>query len=317
MKSRDVMSKIRFCPHCRAQVQNEATFCYFCGGSLPKRSPAKSFFIALLKCLGYYGFFFIVRELISIVFLIFVAVSRALTDGAALDPEALLEALMQYQAEIGIISTGIIVLGYSLFFRIIKKRFACEIRLKRVSAGGALSSVVFGVACLFTVSVGLAFLYSIFPDLANHSNSDELTEMMESGNLFLTVLNVTVFTGIVEEVLFRGLIYNTLKKAAPRGAAILASAVIFGLAHMNIEQFFYTALLGALLCLVYDRFDSIIAPIILHATFNGSNYLLGALNFKYDIVYIALMLVSAALIMIFAGMVFFTEKVPAKRVQRN
>jgi len=293
-----------------------ASFCHYCKSPLPKpKRTAGSFFMALLKCLGFYGFFSVVRELIATAFML-VCGAVMLAGGEAFDLEAANDVLYQYQAEIGIISTALIVLGYSIFFRIIKKRFAEEIKVKRVGFGGVCTGAIFGVACLFIVSIGLSALYSVFPELASHSNSQELTEMMESGNLLLSALNVTVFTGIVEEVLFRGLIYNTLKKVAPRKAAIIASAVIFGVAHMNIEQFFYTALLGVLLCLVYDKYDSIIVPIILHATFNGSNYLLGALSFKYDMVYIAMLILSVAVFMIFAGASLLSEKVPASRVEK-
>ena len=293
-----------------------ASFCHYCKSPLPKQhSPAKAFFLALLKCLGFYGFFLAVHELISIALMIVSICYMVITTGA-FDPDAAFDTLSLYQGEIGILACGLIVLGYSLFFRMIKKRFTEEIRVRPVGFDGVLTGVVLGISCLFIVSVGLAALYSAFPELASHSNSEELSEMMGSGNMFVTALSVTVFTGIVEEVLFRGLIYNTLKKAIPRKLAIFVSALIFGAAHMNIEQFFYTALLGVLLCIVYDKFDTIIVPVILHATFNGANYLLGALSFKYDIVYIAMLILALAIFMIFAGASLLSEKVPASRVEK-
>ena len=310
------MSKPRYCPRCGSEVHPEANRCYLCNSPLEKqRSPVGAFFIALLKCLGFYGFFSLVRELVATGAIIISTI--IIPDGLLLgefNTQALERILNMHQGEIGIISTVLIVAGYAVFMKLIKKSFKKEIRLSPAGAGGVFSAATLGVAALFAVSIGLSVLYSLFPSLSSYSNSGELSDMMESGNMVLTVLNVTVFTGIVEEILFRGLIYNTLKKAIPTPLAVFMSAIIFGAAHMNIEQFFYTALLGALLCFIYDRYDSIIPPIILHASFNGANYILGALDFKYDMPYFALFFISAALIFIVAGFVFFTEKAPAASI---
>lgn len=59
--------------------------------------------------------------------------------------------------------------------------------------------------------------------------------------------------GLVEEFIFRGFIYNKIKKISGNDmAAVIVSSVLFGLFHIlngNIVQMIMTALLGALWCL--------------------------------------------------------------------
>ena len=215
---------------------------------------------------------------------------------------------------IGILSAALTVLGYFLFFKIRKDSLFKKLKIKPIRPTTSAAMVLFGISALFAISLGLHFLYMLFPSLSQGSASDEISEMLDSGNPVLQFINISVVTGIIEETIFRGLIYNTLKKTMKIPAAVIISSVIFGIAHMNIEQFFYTTLLGALMALVYERYGSILAPIIVHATFNGSNYLLGIFNFKYFTPYFALFIAAVGVLVLTAGTVFFSEREDASKI---
>ena len=92
--------------------------------------------------------------------------------------------------------------------------------------------------------------------------------------------------------------------------AIFLSSVLFGAAHMNLEQFCYTTILGVLLALAYEKTGSIIAPILIHMSFNGSNFVTEHLNFESDLPYYAIFFASIGAFLIVAGLIFFTRKEP-------
>lgn len=73
---------------------------------------------------------------------------------------------------------------------------------------------------------------------------------------------------VMEECLFRGLIFQSLRRYGER-FAILFSALLFALTHANLAQLPLTFLLGLVLAGAVVVFDSIFASMLLHAAVNG------------------------------------------------
>lgn len=90
----------------------------------------------------------------------------------------------------------------------------------------------------------------------------------------MTALSVPTFIAtcllapLFEEMLFRGILLRAFLERYPRGLAISYSALYFGAAHLNIYQFFVAFFLGLLLGWLYERSQSLIPCIALHAAVN-------------------------------------------------
>jgi|GEM_PF-2583865 len=100
-----------------------------------------------------------------------------------------------------------------------------------------------------------------------------LTSAITAGNLILTFAAVGVAVPIFEKLLFRGLVYNELRKVARVRGAIVIQAVLFGLYHMNLVQGAYALLIGLALGYVYHKSRSIIAPMLLQVSINCTSIL--------------------------------------------
>lgn len=313
------MHNRRYCPVCNFEIYRGMVRCPWCGAPQKKeRTPVGNFFIALLKCLGFYGCFFSIQMTVSMIYeTVIMLTSGGIVSPGGIDMDAFYEEYSKFAPEVGILTAALVILAYFLFFKIIKKSFAKEIKLRPIKAGAVGSSFAFGLCAHIMIAVGLAILYSLLPELSELSNSESYELMYKNSNPITEFISISVVTGILEEVVFRGLIYNTLKKATGVKIAVFLSAVIFGAAHMNIEQFFYTSLLGALMAVVYEKYGTIIAPIIIHATFNGANYLLEYLDFKYFAPYVVLNIAAFAVFIIVFAFVFFTKKEPAHTLQKQ
>ena len=98
-----------------------------------------------------------------------------------------------------------------------------------------------------------------------------------------TVLYIlTMFcVGFLEEVIFRGLLFNALRRDSER-IAILVSSVTFGAGHIinlfngsgaelvpNLLQIIYATAAGFMFVMIYCRTDSLIVCIITHGVFNA------------------------------------------------
>lgn len=86
--------------------------------------------------------------------------------------------------------------------------------------------------------------------------------------IVLMFISTAVIPGIVEEIMFRGIMLTNLMPYG-KGMAIVCSAFLFGLMHMNPAQFFYTTLMGLVLGYIYVRTRSIWLCIIIHFTNNA------------------------------------------------
>lgn len=94
--------------------------------------------------------------------------------------------------------------------------------------------------------------------------------VIEPGNHWMLnlwmVLGAVVVAPFMEELVFRGLLYERLSvKWSTRNAA-LVSSLIFGLLHA--EAWLGAGLFGLLMCLVYHHTKNLWIPIILHMTNN-------------------------------------------------
>ncbi len=78
---------------------------------------------------------------------------------------------------------------------------------------------------------------------------------------------VGLLVPLAEEMVFRGAILRVLLKVFNEQwhwVAIVLSALLFGLAHGNMPQFFHASLIGLLLGWMYYRTDSILPGVVFH-----------------------------------------------------
>lgn len=102
----------------------------------------------------------------------------------------------------------------------------------------------------------------------------ELSKLIYTGNFFLELATAGIIVPVLEELVFRGILFKRLSFIVKLPWAIIISSVVFGLVHGNLVQFVYATLLGAVMCFVYIRCKNILAPIILHMTANTISVLL-------------------------------------------
>ncbi|MFI3281077.1 MAG: type II CAAX endopeptidase family protein [Rikenellaceae bacterium] len=79
---------------------------------------------------------------------------------------------------------------------------------------------------------------------------------------------------LLEEILCRGVIFESIR--AKRGVVVawLLSSLFFGLMHIDPAMVVNAFFMGLVLCYIYIRSGSLIAPMILHALNNAIAYLL-------------------------------------------
>ena len=95
----------------------------------------------------------------------------------------------------------------------------------------------------------------------------ELTEAFYGSSLVLEIIATCVLIPMLEELLYRGIVYRRLRSWLGLPSAIVLSAVIFGAMHFNLVQFVYAGCIGILLALVVE-YAGLKAAILAHMLTN-------------------------------------------------
>ena len=88
-------------------------------------------------------------------------------------------------------------------------------------------------------------------------------------SLLMSVVMIALVPAVFEEILFRGIIYHDGYRHVSPVKGMLLCGLMFGLLHMNLNQFCYAFLLGAVLCAVFEATGSILSTMIMHFTLNA------------------------------------------------
>lgn len=97
----------------------------------------------------------------------------------------------------------------------------------------------------------------------------EVSEQAFSGQpVGLMILVVGIIGPICEELMFRGIVFNRLKDWVKPQAAIAISALLFGIYHGNVVQFFYATCMGVMLAVIYDKTGTLWISIVAHIAAN-------------------------------------------------
>lgn len=94
-----------------------------------------------------------------------------------------------------------------------------------------------------------------------------------SNRLYLGVLAIAL-APVVEEILFRGILYPAIKQAGFPRLALWGVALLFACIHFNLVTFIPLFALALVLTALYERTNNLLAPITAHALFNALNFVL-------------------------------------------
>lgn len=117
-------------------------------------------------------------------------------------------------------------------------------------------------------TIGLSRLLLMLPFDGILGDYSEVKAAYEAGSVWIQFIVLGVLTPVVEEMLFRGLVYNRLKIYYDVTIAAYISALIFAIAHFNLIQGIYAFIMGIIFNLLYEKCRSIYAPVILHIATN-------------------------------------------------
>ncbi len=161
-----------------------------------------------------------------------------------------------------VISQGLLVLiafGYVLVNKI--NIIKC-IPYRKIKVGDAFLSILMGY-----MIVPLVLFISNITMLFSTNHVAESSEELITYPFLLQIFLMAVIPAMIEEFICRGLFYHSYRKNGIFGAAV-ASGLVFGILHLNINQFCYAFVMGIIFALMVEATGSIWASVLAHFSFN-------------------------------------------------
>ena len=184
--------------------------------------------------------------------------------------EVVLEAILPYTTQIGAVTA---IITIPVLVRMMKKD-DIGTEAKAFSIGKQICAIVMSIA----VAIGLNNIL-LLANIAEYSQSyQESAELLYNPSLPVQLICLGVIYPIMEEVLFRGLLFQRIRKNSSAFVAVISSALFFGVYHGNSVQMIYGTLCGVLLAYLCEKSGSIKVPIMGHIAMNTTAVILTELD---------------------------------------
>jgi hypothetical protein len=148
--------------------------------------------------------------------------------------------------------------------------------------GRTIGAGLLGAVAMYAVTIGVANVeYAITHQKPEETAIVLFTSTHDAALLAAFTVLAVVAAPFVEELVYRGFLFNALLRYLPMWVAAVVSGLLFGISHGSLSAFLPLAGSGIVLACVYYYTGSLTASMLTHATFNLINIaLLSAVDLK-------------------------------------
>jgi len=152
-------------------------------------------------------------------------------------------------------------------------RFPTVERIKKDSILALAAGAAGLICCAFYFKMMKLALPAIYEKLITTKSDGYVSSLVDWGRTYSLEGSIALPLGMLlivagEELLFRGLIFNYIRREETETKAFLWSSVLFALMHLRPTTVPLVFLLGLLCAWLYKRSGSLLSPIIAHLIYN-------------------------------------------------
>lgn len=156
---------------------------------------------------------------------------------------------------------------------------------EKQSALQLIKEVLLTICATAALGIAVNNIIAMTPLITASEGFQEANTAFFAGDVIYELLGSCLVIPLAEELLFRGVVYKRLRMLFPLKTAILLSAFLFGILHVNLVQFLYAAILGTLLAFLMEKTGKLIYAVIGHIAANVVAVIrseTGWLDFSYE-----------------------------------
>ncbi|MCM1112543.1 MAG: CPBP family intramembrane metalloprotease [Muribaculum sp.] len=151
--------------------------------------------------------------------------------------------------------------------KLLIQKTAEENKLRYLRREGRSSYLLLAGAAVGAV-LGLNLLLELLGIVDKSGAYQAVREDQYSASFLLGLITFGVISPVAEELLFRGIIHNYLRRFINPKMALFVSSALFGVYHMNSVQGVYGFIMGCLIAYAYEYFGDFKMALAVHAVSN-------------------------------------------------
>lgn len=214
--------------------------------------------------------------------------------------------ILENDASVRGIAGGLsMAIGIAPLYSVLRKELADSSKLRTKTL-----PVYIGIPVTITLaissSVAINFLFVMFRLTEVSEVYHRVSEHQYGVEFAIGLFLYGVISPLVEESVFRGIVYNRIRKSCPACAAAFVSAFVFGVYHGNIIQGLYGFIVGLLIACIYERLGRLLYAFLFHAAANIAVYTVTS----FEKIYYIMMTphICAVLLLISVFLIYFLLK---------
>lgn len=165
------------------------------------------------------------------------------------------------------------IFGYSLMRKQKVRETFKEFGYSKMGIVPILVSIALGIVCYF-INIYVSSFFNAVISFCGYERPPSIASSTVNDSsmfaFFLSILSIALIPAIGEETAHRGLLLHGLSPIGMKRALMLSS-LMFGLMHLNINQFFYATVLGFIIGLTVIVSKNIFPAILVHFMNNFLN----------------------------------------------
>ncbi len=150
---------------------------------------------------------------------------------------------------------------------VMKKAPATPVEKRSIRSGDLIASTVICFFLMYLGNIIGTIIIRITGALVGSTPENPLDTYVENGYVWLRILVMVILAPLIEEYLFRKQLIDRMHVYGGK-VAVVTSALIFGLAHGNLSQFFYAFALGLVFGNLYLKTGRLRYSATLHMLIN-------------------------------------------------
>jgi hypothetical protein len=161
------------------------------------------------------------------------------------------------------LSEGLLLLPAVIYVLVFRINIVKCMPYRKLNIGNCILSLLIGYAL-----IPLVLFISSLTMLFSQNYINDSVEGLTAYPYLIQLLIIAVLPAVVEEFVFRGLLYHSYRKNGILPAALL-SGLLFGLMHFNINQCCYAFVMGVVFALMVEVTGSMLSSMLAHFALNS------------------------------------------------
>ena len=159
---------------------------------------------------------------------------------------------------------------------------------------------------LLGITISLIYNITIF----NLNNLIYFTDnyKLSSVPVIVQIISSGILGPILEELVFRGIVYNKLKEFNKPIISIILTSLIFALFHTNLVNAIYAFGVSFMFIYLYEKYKTLIGPIIMHMSLNITIILMLKFIIRNYLIFNLYLLIVSIIVLLIIKRVYINGK---------